>query len=97
MTDDDLPLDILIEKCIAAKHGDKSFALFHTPAYEANWRPASYLAEIGNPSGYVSLGEVEGEICFEAPTAKEAVKGLLKKIEDGLMAKTLPPIPDTLP
>jgi hypothetical protein len=66
-------LSKLINECIAAKAGNKEFALFFAGK---RWR-----AEIGNRSQVVSLGEVPGEFAAAGRTAKDAVSKLLAKLQ----------------
>lgn len=64
-------LSELIAACIAAKEGNKEFALF----YIDDW-----IAEIGNPVEAVMLGESAGEFFGRGSTPEEAVAALLEAI-----------------
>lgn len=66
-------LEALIDECIDIKKGDKDFGLFF---YGDFW-----VAEIGNPSPHVSLGEASGEFRAEGATAKEAVEALMSQLK----------------
>ncbi len=68
-----LLLSALIDQVIAKKAGNKEFALFYM---DPGW-----VAEIGNPSEQVCLGESNGEFrSFTGVTPEEAVGDLLQKV-----------------
>lgn len=70
-----MTLKDLIDACIAAKSGNKEFALFFTGE---DWR-----AEIGNTAAYAWLGESEPEFRADADTPEEAVAKLLHNVTTG--------------
>lgn len=64
-----------LKKIIAAKKGNKEFAIFHNSGGGEGWS-----FELGNPSQYVSLGEVEGEISTSGNTLEEIILKMKKKL-----------------
>jgi len=53
---------------VAAKKGDKEIAVFYDGR---NWS-----ISLGNPSGYVMLGEVPGELESDGATLSEAIDNM---------------------
>lgn len=66
-------LSDLIAQVIAAKTGNKEFALFYTGD---GWE-----AHVGNPTNCVCLGEVPGDISAGGDSAEEAVTRLLAAVQ----------------
>lgn len=63
-----------IDRCIAAKEGNKEFALFCTDGV--------WTAMIGNTMLSIRLGETEGEVIATGATAIEAIDGLLSAVRE---------------
>lgn len=68
------PLADMIDRAIELKQGNKEFMLSYDPCH--NWR-----AEIGNPSKWVRIGEVDGDIDGEGASPEEAMAALIVKLE----------------
>jgi len=67
-------LEASLERLIKAKHGNNEFALFHLG--DGKW-----MAEIGNPSIWLMIGEVCGELRSEPrDTPLKAVNELLEQL-----------------
>lgn len=65
-------LSALIDEVRLKKKGSTEFALF---GFDDLWR-----AMIGNPTGVVLLGEVDGEFSADAATPEAAVEKLLQML-----------------
>ncbi len=63
----------LIDECIAAKEGDREFALFSFG--DGKWR-----AEIGNTCPHVMIGEADAEFRGEGETPEVAVLQLIQNV-----------------
>lgn len=75
-----MTLERIIAECIAAKPGNKEFALF--------FDLGTWTAMVGNPSPSVTLGEVYGEVVESGETATEAVTRLLAATQAWTPPKT---------
>jgi uncharacterized protein (DUF4415 family) len=64
-----------LKTIIDAKQGSKELAVFYFD------NPDEWTVAIGNESASVQLGEVPGEIETKAPTLSEAVRKMLKAVE----------------
>lgn len=70
----DMSLESLIDQCIAAKAGDKEFALF---AVDGEWE-----AMIGNTCRAVYIGEANPEFSAKGATACDAVRNLIQALKE---------------
>lgn len=72
----------IIRQAIELKQGNKEFALFYEPSFESvtvNAKP--WIAEIGNPSVFVRLGESTGEYCGEGDSPEDAIRDLIENLK----------------
>lgn len=68
-----MTLSEMIDRAISLKDGNKEFILL--------FDGERWFAEIGNPSPFVVLGEISGEIRGEADSYQKAMEQLLLALE----------------
>ena len=70
-------LDYLILEAVAKKRGNNDFLLSFIEIGDG----CDWTAEIGNPTDYVRLGEVDGEVFARGKSPRHAVESLIAKLD----------------